>query len=166
RIVADQLTEAAARTEGLLAPAYAAHGEALAAEDGSGLDAAAARFAEIGALLLAAEAATHASRAYRAAGRLSSAVAADARARDWAGRCEGARTPALDLPHQPRYLTSREVEIARLAATGLTSRVIAERLVVSVRTVDNVLHGVYTKLGIAGRRDLAGVIGLVAARSD
>lgn len=166
RIVADQLTVAAAQTEGLLAPAYAAHGAALAAGDGAGLDAAAARFAEIGALLLAAEASAHASRAHRAAGLLSSAVAADTRARDWAGQCEGARTPALDLPDQPRYLTSREVEIARLAASGLTSRIIAERLVVSVRTVDNVLHGVYTKLGIAGRRELAGVIGLVAVRFD
>lgn len=166
RTVADQLTEAAAQTEGLLAPVYAAHGKALAAGDGAGLDQVAARFAEIGALLLAAEAAAHASRAHRAAGLLSSAVAADTRARRWAEQCEGARTPALDLPHQPRYLTSREVEIARLAATGLTSRVIAERLVVSVRTVDNVLHGVYTKLGITGRRELAGVIGPSSARPD
>lgn len=159
RSVADQLTETAAQTEGLLAPAYAAHGKALAAGDGAALDEAAARFAEIGTVLLAAEAAAHASRAHRAAGLLSSAAAAEARARGWAEQCQGARTPALDLLDQPRYLTSREAEIARLAATGLTSRAIAKRLVVSVRTVDNVLHGVYTKLGITGRHDLAAVFG-------
>lgn len=166
RIVVDQLTETAAQTEGALAPVYAAHGRALAAGDGAGLDAAATGFAEIGALLFAAEAAAHASRAHRDAGLLSSAAAAETRARSWAEQCQGARTPALDLPHQPRHLTSRELEIARLAAAGLTSRVIAERLVVSVRTVDNILHGVYTKIGIAGRHELAGVLGLVPARSE
>lgn len=160
RIVVDQLTETAAKTEGLLAPACVAHGRALAAGDGAGLDEVAATFAGIGALLSAAEASAHASRAYQEAGLLGSAAAARERARHWAGQCEGARTPALALPDQSRYLTSRELEIARLAATGLTSKVIAERLVVSVRTVDNVLHGVYAKLGVAGRRELAGVIGL------
>jgi DNA-binding CsgD family transcriptional regulator len=166
RLVADQLDETAANTEGVLAPVYAAHGRSLAGGDAPGLDAAAARFAEIGALLFAAEAATHAARAHRASGSLSSAVAADNRARAWAQKCEDARTPALDLPSQPRFLTSRETEIARMAATGLTSRIIAERLVVSIRTVDNVLHGVYAKLGITGRHELADVIGLVSIRSD
>lgn len=166
RLVADQLAETAANTEGVLAPVYAAHGRALAAGDASGLDAVAARFADIGALLFAAEAATHAARAHRADGSLSSAAAADNKARAWAQKCEDARTPALDLPSQPRFLTSRETEIARMAAAGLTSRIIAERLVVSIRTVDNVLHGVYAKLGITGRHELADVIGLVAARAD
>jgi DNA-binding NarL/FixJ family response regulator len=46
------------------------------------------------------------------------------------------------------------MEIATLAATGLTSKAIAGELVVSVRTVDNVLRAVYAKLGVSGRADL------------
>jgi DNA-binding CsgD family transcriptional regulator len=39
----------------------------------------------------------------------------------------------------------------------MTSRAIAERLVISVRTVDNALQHVYCKLGVTGRSQL-GVI--------
>jgi DNA-binding CsgD family transcriptional regulator len=38
--------------------------------------------------------------------------------------------------------------------TGLSSREIAGRLVVSVRTVDNTLRQVYTKLAVNKRADL------------
>jgi DNA-binding CsgD family transcriptional regulator len=55
---------------------------------------------------------------------------------------------------RPRQvLTSREREIAYLAITH-TNREIAERLRLSVRTVENHLRQVYTKLGIKGRKDL------------
>jgi DNA-binding CsgD family transcriptional regulator len=52
-------------------------------------------------------------------------------------------------------LTAREREIAALAAGGLTSREVAERLVVSVRTVDNHLQRVYRKLGVSRRGELS-----------
>jgi DNA-binding CsgD family transcriptional regulator len=55
-------------------------------------------------------------------------------------------------------LTNREREIAQLAADGLPSRVIAERLYVSVRTVDNHLGRIYTKLGVAGRSELRDIL--------
>ena len=42
-----------------------------------------------------------------------------------------------------------------MAASGLSSRAIAARLVVAVRTVDNALGQVYAKLCIGGRRELA-----------
>lgn len=54
-------------------------------------------------------------------------------------------------------LTRREREIATLAAHGLTSKEIAERLVLSVRTVDNHLHSAYTKIGLHGRSELAAI---------
>jgi DNA-binding NarL/FixJ family response regulator len=57
-----------------------------------------------------------------------------------------------DSPGSP--LTPREREVALLAAGGLSSPAIAERLVVSVRTVDNHLQRVYGKLGIGGRGEL------------
>jgi DNA-binding CsgD family transcriptional regulator len=51
-------------------------------------------------------------------------------------------------------LTEREWIIAQAAARRERSREIAERLGVSVRTVDNHLASVYRKLGISGRAEL------------
>lgn len=55
-------------------------------------------------------------------------------------------------------LTRREREIAGLAAGGLTSREIAERFTLSVRTVDTHLARVFAKLGVHNRRDLAEIM--------
>jgi DNA-binding NarL/FixJ family response regulator len=52
-------------------------------------------------------------------------------------------------------LTPRELEIARLAAAGVDNKEIAGRLHLSRATVQNKLHAVYEKLGIAGRDELA-----------
>ncbi|MEU7785245.1 AAA family ATPase [Amycolatopsis sp. NPDC049159] len=145
--------------DGPLVACYSAHARALSSGDAVALDAVATAFADIGARLLAAEAAAEAARAHRAAGKLGSAVGAAQRAQSWLVSCEDAATPALASLDTPLDLTVRELEIARLVATGLTSRAVADRLVVSVRTVDNVLHGVYAKLGISGRRELASVVG-------
>ena len=62
------------------------------------------------------------------------------------------------MPDEPVALTKREREVAVLAASGITSKDIAERLFVSVRTVDNHLGRVYDKLGIASRAELAEVM--------
>jgi non-specific serine/threonine protein kinase len=52
-------------------------------------------------------------------------------------------------------LTTREVEVARLVATGLTNRQIAERLYLSVRTVDTHVDHILTKLAFNTRTQLA-----------
>lgn len=57
-------------------------------------------------------------------------------------------------------LTAREAEIASLVARGASRQEIAERLVVSVRTVDSHLQRVYRKLGVRGRDDLSSFDGL------
>jgi ATP/maltotriose-dependent transcriptional regulator MalT len=147
------LHEAAADVEGQLAPLYVSHATALDAHDGLALDQIARDFAALGFNLLAAEAASEAARAHQAEGRRTAAAAAAAAATTLAARCEGARTAALDLL-QPRDLTPRELEIATMAAHGLSSKAIAERLVVSVRTVDNTLHQVYAKLAVTNRAAL------------
>jgi DNA-binding CsgD family transcriptional regulator len=59
----------------------------------------------------------------------------------------------------PAVLSPREREVARLAAAGLTNRAIAEQLSLSRRTVENHLHRVFGKLGVARRHDLAAVFG-------
>ena len=48
-------------------------------------------------------------------------------------------------------LTPRERDIAAYAAQGQSSKEIAERLYLSVRTVNNHLQNVYSKLGVSGR---------------
>jgi DNA-binding CsgD family transcriptional regulator len=48
-------------------------------------------------------------------------------------------------------LTAREVEILQHAEQGLTYAQIAERLIISVRTVDAHLRSVYRKLGVTSR---------------
>ena len=44
--------------------------------------------------------------------------------------------------------------MARLAAAGLTNNEIAERLVVSVRTVESHLYHAFDKLGVTSRSEL------------
>jgi ATP/maltotriose-dependent transcriptional regulator MalT len=92
---------------------------------------------QIGILLLAADAAAQAAAVHTRQDRRSSARAAATRAHRFAQACEGARTPALAALTSPLPLTHREREIVTLAAGGLSNRDIAQRLVVSIRTVEN-----------------------------
>jgi predicted ATPase/DNA-binding CsgD family transcriptional regulator len=52
-------------------------------------------------------------------------------------------------------LSKRELEVARLVASGMTSRAIAERLFLSERTVESHLEHVLTKLGFSSRAQVA-----------
>ncbi|MCH0569079.1 response regulator transcription factor [Streptomyces sp. MUM 136J] len=51
----------------------------------------------------------------------------------------------------PGGLTPREVEVLRLVATGASNREIADRLVISDRTVARHLSNMFTKLGVSSR---------------
>ncbi|MGO4257241.1 LuxR C-terminal-related transcriptional regulator [Marmoricola sp. RAF53] len=53
-------------------------------------------------------------------------------------------------------LSERELEVALLARSGLSNREIANRLYLSVRTVENHMYRTLRKLGLASRADLAG----------
>ncbi|WP_429952313.1 response regulator transcription factor [Leucobacter allii] len=61
----------------------------------------------------------------------------------------------LPLPPAPE-LTAREREIVLLAAVGHSSRLIAERLHISARTVETHLGHAFAKLGVSNRDELRG----------
>ena len=67
--------------------------------------------------------------------------------------------PLPDADATAPSLSKREDEIARLAARGLSNRDIADRLFVSVRTVEGHLHRIYAKVGVNDRGELAAVLG-------
>ncbi|MFC9842402.1 LuxR C-terminal-related transcriptional regulator [Streptomyces sp. NPDC060223] len=161
---AGRLAELATLCDGALAPARAELAAALAADDPDQLLRAADACESAGADLLAAEAAAAAAAALRRTGRPRAAAAASTRAAAVAVRCEGARTPVLATAEVTAPLTARERQIALLAATGTSSKDIAQALDLSVRTVDNHLHHVYAKLGVIDRRELAKTLGVTPSR--
>ncbi|MGW4482572.1 response regulator [Amycolatopsis sp. NPDC004368] len=65
-----------------------------------------------------------------------------------------ADTPSSSAPSPPR-LTERETDVLRLVAKGLTARQIAERLVLSHRTVENHVQSTLRKLQLHNRVELA-----------
>ena len=162
--VRQRLEELVGLLEGRLAALLASSAVALAANDGAALDRVGAAFEDLGALLLAAEAKAAAARAHRAAGRDASANASQERAAALAAACQGARTPGLGPAMPVSVLTPREREVAMLAAAQASSREIATRLHLSVRTVDNYLGRVYAKLGVSSRARLATLLEVRASR--
>lgn len=64
---------------------------------------------------------------------------------------EAPRPRSVDLRLE---LTAQELQIARMAADGLTNREIGEKLFLSHRTVGTHLHRVYPKLGVTSRGQL------------
>ncbi|MFI0264119.1 LuxR C-terminal-related transcriptional regulator [Streptomyces sp. NPDC017056] len=67
--------------------------------------------------------------------------------------------PAYEAPVRSHpLLTPQEVKIAGLARSGHTNRQISQMLFLTMRTVEFHLSGVYRKLGISGRQELAAAI--------
>ena len=54
-------------------------------------------------------------------------------------------------PSLPAGLTSREAEVLRLLAVGLTNRQVADRLMISPKTADHHVQHIYTKIGVSTR---------------
>ena len=81
---------------------------------------------------------------------------------DQLGAARWSEKTAADLARLPgrrpvdkRELTTREREVAELAASGLANKEIAKRLFVSVNTVEKTLSKTYAKLGVRSRTELA-----------
>ena len=61
------------------------------------------------------------------------------------------QTSPSSAPERPGGLTSREVEVLGLVATGMTNAQVAQRLFLSTRTVETHLTSIYHKLGVTSR---------------
>lgn len=87
-------------------------------------------------------------------------------ARPWAERATaelraaGVTVTPPAAPDVLADLTPQELQIARLAAGGLTNREIGARLYLSPRTIGFHLHKIFPKLGITGRAQLRDVDGV------
>jgi DNA-binding CsgD family transcriptional regulator len=85
----------------------------------------------------------------RAIGATAWAEQARAELRAAGERATGDRPPALDM------LSAQELQIAQLAAEGLSNREIGQRLFLSPRTVGSHLYRIFPKLDITSRGQLA-----------
>ncbi|MHA3024033.1 LuxR C-terminal-related transcriptional regulator [Mycobacterium sp. BMJ-28] len=157
RTTAVRLTELAGVVEGPRAPVAAAHAVALAADDGDGLLAAAARYQQFGDLVAAADAAAQGNDAYRRAGKRGSALTASATAQRLAAAC-GADTPALRADTLRLPVTARQREIIALAAQGFTNKQIADRLGMSRRSVEGHLFRACQRVGVNSRDQLIALL--------
>ena len=131
--------------------------EALRDGDADELVSVSADFETMGDLVAAVDAAAHAALTYRRQDKRGSALGCSTRADAIAERC-GVSTPALRRASQPLPLTDREEEIVMLIGEGLSNRAVAERLTLSVRTVESHIYRAMTKTGTASREELASLI--------
>ena len=142
--------------DGELPAALAAIGRALAWYDGSPL-----RFDRARTLLIAGQLQRRAK-----AKRLAQELLAEAHreftsfgAVAWAGQAAAELARVNLRPAAPGELTETERRVAELAAAGLTNREVAQRLFLSVKTVEANLARVYRKLAIASRAELGARMG-------
>ena len=54
-------------------------------------------------------------------------------------------------PKNPGGLSHREVDVLRLAARGLTTQEIADRLFISPKTADHHIQHIYSKINVSTR---------------
>ncbi|WP_433734034.1 LuxR C-terminal-related transcriptional regulator [Nocardia sp. CA-129566] len=158
RTLAPRLASLAGRVQGPVVAIYARHAAAFEHSDTHALCTVSVEFENAGLLLAAADAAAQAVPIHDRAGQRRLSAQAAARSLDLAARCDGATTPALASAAHPLPITEREREITALIARGLSNREIAERLYVSVRTVEGHIYRACTKLDATDREQLAKLI--------
>jgi DNA-binding CsgD family transcriptional regulator len=139
---------------------------ALNAGDAAELAAVSEEFEHMGDLVAAVDAAAQAALAYRGKGLRGSALGCAARADALAEQCGGAYTPALRQASEPVPFTDREREIVMLIGAGLSNRAVAERLTLSVRTVESHIYRAMAKTGTASRDELAALVSHHKAQAE
>ncbi len=155
RTAVDALARAAGTAEhtervGLIAD----YGAAVNAGDGAALAAVAARYQRLGLLPVAADAYAQAAAAHRRTEDERAAAINAIGARDLVAQMGGLHSPAQRRVVVPE-LTRREQDVVASVALGLSNREIADRLHLSVRTVEGHLLRAGMKTGLRCREDLA-----------
>ncbi|WP_235676004.1 LuxR C-terminal-related transcriptional regulator [Mycolicibacter arupensis] len=150
-----RLRELEAVVEGPRVGLAARFSAALRDGDAAELAAVSLDFEHIGDLIAAVDAAAQAAIVYRRKDLRGTALVCGTRAATLAEQGGGVSTPALRQAAQPLPLTEREQEIVMLIGAGLSNREIAERLTLSVRTVESHIYRAMMKTDTKGRDELA-----------
>jgi DNA-binding CsgD family transcriptional regulator/tetratricopeptide (TPR) repeat protein len=119
--------------------------------DAAALVLAAERWEAQGCNLFAGESLVLAAGLHRRRGRSREQAVCDGRASVTLSRCGRAVTPPLAQRTSVGPLSKRELEIAEMAGSGMSSREIAGRLIIGERTVESHLYRVFLKLGVSSR---------------
>ena len=157
--VAPMLADLDARSDAPLITAAAAHAAGLLDGDGAVLLDAAERLETIGALRCGCEAAANTTGAFLAEGQEGPARRAAAHSRRLFVDGEGAAAADRRARRRVGRAVGARGGLAALAAQGLSNAEIAERLVLSVRSVETYLYRAMHKLGVNDRRELAHAVG-------
>lgn len=140
-----------------IANTVAQHAESLRDNDGDGLLAAASQYRALGDRAAAADTAAQAAAMFTRNDRGKRALYAAALARELADECGGLNTPAMrsrvGIP-----LSGRQRGVVELVVAGLSNREIAERLVMSVRTVEGHVYRACQRVGAQSREELASIL--------
>jgi DNA-binding CsgD family transcriptional regulator len=158
RTCGPRLGELEAIVEGPRVGLAARFAAAVCDGDAAGLDLVSEGFEAIGDKVAAVDAAALAAMSYRRQDWRGSALRCAGRAEQLAEECGRADTPMLRQAREPLPLTAREREIAMLIGQGLANRDVAERLTLSVRTVENHVCRAMQKTGTANREELAALV--------
>jgi DNA-binding CsgD family transcriptional regulator len=162
---APRLRELEGIVEGPRVGVAARFAEALRDGSAAQLASVSEEFERLGDLVAAVDAAAHAALAYRRQGLRGSALGCSTRAAALAEQC-GASTSALGQAGEPLPLTDREREIVMLIGEGLSNRAVAERVTLSVRTVESHIYRAMLKTGTTSRDELAALITSHRARTE
>lgn len=155
---AERLRELQDIVEGPRAALAARFATALSDGNAAELSTVSEEFEKIGDLIAAIDASAHAALVHRHADRKGSSLTCSARADELARGCGGASTPALRKASERIPLTDREREIVMLLGQGHSTRAIAERLTLSVRTIEGHIYRAMAKTGAADRDELVAML--------
>lgn len=157
RTSASRLRELESLVEGPRVGLATRFAEAVRDGDAAALSSVSEELETMGDRVAAIDAAAQAALAYRRQDKRGSALGCSTRAVALAAQC-GAVTPALRQADETLPLTEREAEIVRLIGEGLSNREVAERLTLSVRTVESHIYRAMTKTGTTSRDELAALL--------
>lgn len=153
-VVRPVIEDAAARCDGRLTGACARDVAARASGDADAIIAVSEHLEGLGATVYAMEAAAAAAWTVAGGRRRETTRRAAMRAERLHALGQGLRRPELPAVGSAVPLTDREHELIRMAGAGLSNADIADRLSLSIRTVETHLYRAMQKLGVSDRREL------------